>query len=484
MEPLIHIAHLQKKFCKDMRWSMWYGMQDLLMAGQQHTDHLRKHEFWALNDINLDVQKGQSIGLVGRNGSGKTTLMRLIAGILPPTSGALVVQGKVTPIFRLRSGMHPHYSGRDYVYIQAAMHGLSRERIDAQFDEIVAFAELEDFIDAPVGTYSSGMKARLGYSIAMASDFEVLIIDEALAVGDTAFRRKCLHNLKEVAKEKAIIFVSHDMDMVQAVSNTIVVMDRGRIILQTSDVADGIRHYQQEVKRVPRLQAVPAPGQLPQQPLLNQLELISIHIPKTAGTSFRLALEQVYGEGIARFDIRQGKMELNEQPFTGNRLPDTLQAIHGHIKYPDLAQAIDLSGKPKLITWLREPVDRVVSNYYYLLEQRDRKRKAGEDVTNLTAKLGNSLEDFARTDFARNRMSKFLAGLRPQDMFFIGSVERMAEDLQVLAHRMGWPEVALPEVNKSGSKVQEVSVAMRQMIADLNHEDMVLYHEWLACQAT
>lgn len=484
MEPVVHIAHLQKKFCKDMRWSMWYGMQDLLMTGQAHPDHLRRHEFWALNDINLDIRKGQSIGLVGRNGSGKTTLMRLIAGILPPTSGALVVQGKVTPIFRLRSGMHPHYSGRDYVYIQAAMHGLSRQRIDAQFDEIVAFAELEDFIDAPVGTYSSGMKARLGYSIAMASDFEVLIIDEALAVGDTAFRRKCLHNLKEVAKEKAIIFVSHDMDMVQEVSNTIVVMDRGRIILETHDVSEGIAHYQREVKKTPRFHAIPATGQLPQQPLPNQLELISIHIPKTAGTSFRLALEQVYGNGVARFDIRQGAMALNEQPFTGSQLPHALKAIHGHIKYPDLAKAIDLSAGPKLITWLRNPVDRVVSNYYYLLEQRDRKQKAGEDISHLTAKLGNSLEDFARTDFARNRMSKFLSGLRPQDMFFIGSVDRMEEDVKVLAKRMGWPEVTLPQVNQSGRQQQKVSETMRQLIADLNHEDMVLYHEWLAFQAT
>lgn len=471
---------------------MWYGVQDLVRQERPTTEtdlRLRNQEFWALRGVDLSIQKGQAIGLIGRNGSGKTTLMRLISGIIPPTFGKVETAGKVTPIFRLRSGMHPHYTGRDYIYLQGAMHGMDRQQVDARFNEIVDFAEMEGFINAPLGTYSSGMKARLAYAIAIASRFDLLIIDEALAVGDTDFRRKCIANLKEISREKALVFVSHNMDMVADISNTLVVLDAGRKILETPDVPDGIEYYYRHIK-APKgavsVHPVTAPlpkertGNMPANPLPNQLELVSLHIPKTAGTSFRAVLERVYGKRLARLDIRHGEMLLDGKQFLGSALPSGVRAVHGHFMYRNLEQAIDMkSRRVPVITWLRHPVQRVLSNYFYLSARMGDAMNEAHSGTNLRMNMQRSLIEFARTDYARNRMSRFLEGIALEDLFFIGIVEHMDEDLVRLASMLGWPVMEAPKNNITGDYPETVPPEVLDEIAQLNADDMALYNRAL-----
>lgn len=463
---------------------MWYGLQDMVRKGSHQ---LRQHEFWALSDINLTVRPGQAVGLVGRNGSGKTTLMRMISGLLPPTMGAVHVSGKVTPVFRLRSGMHPHYTGRDYVYIQGAMHGMDKARIDEKFDTILDFSALHDFIDAPVGTYSSGMKARLGYSVAVVSDFDLLIIDEALAVGDTAFREKCIEHLKVVSREKALIFVSHNLDMIRDISNTLVIMDKGQIREVTYDVEQGLARYKNDSRAIPRkiVHPVPQPrtpvSNMPRHPLPHQLQLISLHIPKTAGTSFRHVLEQVYGDRLAKLDIRNDQLLLNDRLFLGQSLPENIHVIHGHFFYNNLRKALALEGKQiPVITWLRDPVERVISNYYYLSATLARALDEESRGLNLRNKMQRSLLEFAATDFARNRMARFLSGIPLKSLFFVGIVEQYEEDLALLSRKLSWPRIKPQQLNTTGKVKMEVSAAERATIADLNREDVALYHEALA----
>ncbi len=495
---IIQAERLYKRFCRDMKWSMWYGLQDLFRKERIPDPELlklRKHEFWAVRDVQLTIRRGQAIGLIGRNGSGKTTLMRLISGIIPASFGTLEQKGRITPIFRLRSGMHPHYTGRDYIYIQAAMHGMNKKEIDEKADEVIRFAELEDFIDAPIGTYSSGMKARLGYSIAIASDFDLLIIDEALAVGDTEFRAKCLANLKEISQQKAIVFVSHNMEMVREVSNAIVVMDKGKKILESSDVDAGIDYYYRhlaeagEKKTKPRTRifidkAAPLPPvaqNLPRQALTHQLELISLHIPKTAGTSFRKILEKQYGHALTRLDIRNGKLLVDEKLFWGSALPAQSKVIHGHFMYPALRQYLaEGKEKPKMITWLRDPIDRVISNYYYLAGRMAEELNEEEKGLNILMKMQKSLLEYAESDFARNRMSKFLEGTEPEDFFFIGLTEEFESDVKKLAGLLGWKIQELPHLNKSRDYRQGIGSEILERIAALNEKDMLLYEKVIA----
>ena len=169
----------------------------------------------ALNDVSFDVAAGRTFGIVGRNGSGKSTMLKLIAGIGKPTAGTVVVSGRVSALIELGAGFHPEISGRENVYINGMMLGLSKREVAARFDEIVEFAELQDFIDAPVKTYSSGMYMRLGFAVAIHVDPDVLLVDEVLAVGDEAFTHKCLDKFAEFRRRgRTVLLVTHSLDLV------------------------------------------------------------------------------------------------------------------------------------------------------------------------------------------------------------------------------------------------------------------------------
>ncbi len=184
----------------------------------------------ALEEVSLNVEKGQTFGVIGENGSGKSTLLKVIAGIAKPTRGRVRTEGKVSALIELGAGFHPEISGRENIYINGIMLGLSKKEISAKFDEIVDFAELEDFIDAPVKTYSSGMYMRLGFAIAINVNPDILLIDEVLAVGDASFVPKCLDRIDDFRRrEKTILFVSHDLDTVAKICDSVAWLKGGRV---------------------------------------------------------------------------------------------------------------------------------------------------------------------------------------------------------------------------------------------------------------
>ncbi|HUY06481.1 MAG TPA: ABC transporter ATP-binding protein [Acidimicrobiales bacterium] len=196
-----------------------------------HAGNLPYDDFWALQDVTVNIEAGKTIGVLGRNGSGKSTLLKCIAGILQPSSGQVIVRGQLAAMLELGAGMQPELSGRENIYLNGSLLGLSRREIDRRFDEIVAFAELEQFIDNQVRYYSSGMYVRLGFAVAVNVDPDVLLVDEVLAVGDERFQQKCLDKVSEFQEEgRTIIVVSHSPDMMRQICEEIIVMDHGHVL--------------------------------------------------------------------------------------------------------------------------------------------------------------------------------------------------------------------------------------------------------------
>jgi len=192
---------------------------------KRHTD------FWALKDISFDIPTGTTLGILGQNGSGKSTLLSILAGVLYPSDGSFEIKGKVSAILELGSGFHPEFSGRDNVYMYGSIMGLSKQEIDARFEEIVQFSELEDFINQPLRTYSSGMIVRLAFSVAVHVDADILIVDEALAVGDAIFQHRCFLKIREMQSNgKTILYVGHDTEAVRNLCTQALLLDGGRII--------------------------------------------------------------------------------------------------------------------------------------------------------------------------------------------------------------------------------------------------------------
>src|SRR5205823_6792593 len=200
---------------------------------------------WALRDVSLQTEPGEALALVGRNGSGKTTLLRLVSGIFKPTAGRVAVGGRVGSLLELGAGFHPDFTGRENVYLNGSIHGLSRARIRESMDEIVAFAELERFIDLPVRTYSSGMFMRLGFSVAAHIQSDVLLLDEVFAVGDEQFQRKCFGKIAEFKNRGGtILFVSHDAQAVERLCDRAVLLRGGEVAFD-GDTREAIAAYRQ-----------------------------------------------------------------------------------------------------------------------------------------------------------------------------------------------------------------------------------------------
>jgi lipopolysaccharide transport system ATP-binding protein len=245
-EVVVSVKNVSKKFCKTLRRSMGYGIVDLtknLVGSKPNSTRLRKDEFWALDNISFELRKGEVLGVVGLNGSGKTTLLRLLSGIFPPDKGEIMIKGRVGALIALGAGFHPHMTGRENVYLNGAILGLKREELDAEFERIVNFAEIGSFIDAPVATYSSGMRVKLGFSVAMAIKPDVLLIDEVLAVGDVAFKTKCFNAITGLTKRCAVLFVSHNMATIAKISTEILLLNEGHKEYHGRDISEGIYTY-------------------------------------------------------------------------------------------------------------------------------------------------------------------------------------------------------------------------------------------------
>lgn len=253
-DSIIKVEGLSKKFCRSIRRSMFYGTIDVVrnMIGIPYkTDNLRPGEFWALEDINFELKEGETLGIIGANGSGKSTLLRLLTGIFPPDKGRITVKGKIGALIAVGAGFHPHMSGRENVYLNGTLLGMKRKEIDEKFDSIIEFAEIEDFLDAPVSTYSSGMRVRLGFAVAIHAIPEILLVDEVLSVGDLSFRNKCLRYMSNIkSQSKALIFISHNLEQVRNLCSRLIVMSRGKIVFN-GDTNEGIIRYQ-EISRKDR----------------------------------------------------------------------------------------------------------------------------------------------------------------------------------------------------------------------------------------
>ncbi|MEM6551186.1 MAG: ABC transporter ATP-binding protein [Planctomycetota bacterium] len=248
-EVLIEAQGVGKKFCRDLKRSLFYGLKDLgseITGRTGPKDTLRKKEFWAVDDVSFQVRRGECLGLIGHNGAGKSTLLKMLNGLVKPDRGRITMRGRIGALIELGAGFNPILTGRENVYVNASVLGMSRREIDAKFDAILDFAEIGDFIDAPVQSYSSGMKVRLGFAIAAQLEPDILLIDEVLAVGDIGFRARCYTALARQLPRTAIVFVSHNMADLMRVCNHAMHLKRGVGTL-TPTVEDAIARYSAEL---------------------------------------------------------------------------------------------------------------------------------------------------------------------------------------------------------------------------------------------
>src|SRR5688572_1947022 len=229
----IEVIHASKIYRRFGHKKQFATLKSALLRGSLIRDLKPDETFTAVRDVSFTVPSGCTLGVIGRNGSGKSTLLKLVAGITKPTSGSVTVNGRVSALIELGAGFHPEISGRENVFINGIMLGLTKREVTRRFDEIVEFAELEEFIDAPVKTYSSGMYMRLGFAVAIHVDPEVLLVDEVLAVGDEGFTHKCLDKFAEFKRRgKTILLVTHSLGLVERFCDEALWMDGGRMKVQ------------------------------------------------------------------------------------------------------------------------------------------------------------------------------------------------------------------------------------------------------------
>ena len=252
-DSLIKVEGLSKKFCFSLKKSMWYGMQDLgnELRGRRHGGYgqLRQDEFWAVKDINFELKRGECLGLIGHNGAGKTTLLRMLNGLIRPDQGRIEMRGTVGALIALGAGFNPILTGRENIYVNASVLGMSKRQVDIKIADIIDFAEIGEFIDSPVQSYSSGMSVRLGFAVAaILLEPDILFLDEVLAVGDASFAIKCLNVVRTLANRSAVVLVSHNMQHISWFCTRVMVLEKGHLLLDSHNVAEGIDRYYALIK--------------------------------------------------------------------------------------------------------------------------------------------------------------------------------------------------------------------------------------------
>jgi lipopolysaccharide transport system ATP-binding protein len=229
----VKVESVSKKYCKSLKRSMLYGVEDIArntLGLSSHSDKLRKNEFWAVDDVSFEVKKGETLGIIGSNGSGKTTMLKMLNGIFWPDKGKITIKGKVGALIEVGAGFHPLLTGRENVYINAAILGMTKEETDKKFNDIVDFADIGDFLDVPVKHYSSGMFVRLGFSVAIHCKPDILLVDEVLAVGDLRFSLKCHRKMSEYRQNGGtVVIVSHNMQAIRNICKNVLWLNNGKI---------------------------------------------------------------------------------------------------------------------------------------------------------------------------------------------------------------------------------------------------------------
>jgi lipopolysaccharide transport system ATP-binding protein len=258
MEPVIKVEHLSKSYVLRHRGVNNYSTLRDTIAGKAKSIFSEassllsrgssKEEFRALNDVNFEIGRGDRVGIIGRNGAGKSTLLKILSRIVEPTKGRITIEGRVASLLEVGTGFHPELTGRENVFLNGSILGMTKTDIKNKFDEIVAFSEVEQFLDTPVKRYSSGMYVRLAFAVAAHLDPEILIVDEVLAVGDAAFQKKCLGKMEDVSNQqgRTVLFVSHSIPSVKSLCNKGILLNKG-MLLQQGDIKEVIKTYEREV---------------------------------------------------------------------------------------------------------------------------------------------------------------------------------------------------------------------------------------------
>lgn len=238
-EVLVRVQGVSKIFCRSLKRSLHYGLLDSLFDilplskrnyGENSEPILRKEEFWAVKNVSFELRRGECLGLIGPNGAGKTTLLKMLNGLIKPDNGRIEMHGRVGGLIALGAGFNPILTGRENIYVNGSILGLSKKEIEDKLDEIIDFSEIREFIDSPVQSYSSGMAVRLGFAVASSLNPDILLLDEVLAVGDFAFRQKCFERIGSLMRKAAVVFVSHQGHEVRGLCNHALYLSRGRSV--------------------------------------------------------------------------------------------------------------------------------------------------------------------------------------------------------------------------------------------------------------
>ncbi len=274
---LVQVEGISKKFCRGLKRSLWYGVQDisreLCGVDSRQMTQLRRGEFWAIENASFELRRGECLGLIGPNGAGKSTLLKMLNGLIKPDQGRIRMRGRVGALIELGVGFHPLLTGRENIYINAAVLGFTKHEVNRRLEEIIDFAEIDDALDAPVRTYSSGMRVRLGFAVASVLETDVLLIDEVLAVGDIAFRLKCFNRVKELlSKGIACILVSHDVNNLSRVCTRGLTIDGGQVSYD-GELAGAIIQYESSL-----LPTLPRPEPSPACPTAEEVKIQQVRV--------------------------------------------------------------------------------------------------------------------------------------------------------------------------------------------------------------
>lgn len=291
---VIEVEHLTKTyFLRHKQQERYTALRDVIsnkvkgIFTKSQASGYTTETFNALNDLSFTVQEGDRVGIVGRNGAGKSTLLKVLSRIVAPTKGRITIDGRVASLLEVGTGFHPELSGRENIFLNGSILGMSRKEIQSKFDEIVAFSEVERFLDTPVKRYSSGMYVRLAFSVAAHLEPEILIVDEVLAVGDAAFQRKCLGKMSDVSGEgRTILFVSHNMEAVQKLCNKGIMLQQGSLVEQ-GGIEPVIKKYLEAYQNTESHFAIPAPE----------------NSDKKAAVAYELIIENSEGREVAEVSI-------------------------------------------------------------------------------------------------------------------------------------------------------------------------------------
>lgn len=250
-EIAIKVENVSKKYCKTLKKSMLYGVRDItknVFGLSSNSELLRKDEFWAVEDVSFEVKKGETLGIIGANGAGKTTLLKMLNGIFWPDKGKITINGKTGALISVGAGFHPMLTGKENIYLNGAIMGMSRKEVNDKFKAIVEFADIGDFLDSPVKHYSSGMFVRLGFAVAVHCELDILLVDEVLAVGDLSFQNKSLRRLAELReKANAVVFVSHNLEHVRNLCDRVMILEKAKTVF-SGDTNEALSEYHKRTR--------------------------------------------------------------------------------------------------------------------------------------------------------------------------------------------------------------------------------------------